>query len=94
VTDDELDRARKPALTAIRESARVNGYWLGVLSRAQEKPEHLDRARTREADVLAVTAAELSALAKSYLTAERASRILIVPEAKTTSSGASGSNAP
>ena len=49
VTDDELNRARQPLLTALRESLRSNGYWLSnVLSRAQEKPEMLDWARTRD----------------------------------------------
>src|SRR5205807_1609432 len=37
VTADELDRAKQPTLTAIRESLRNNGYWMTVLGRAQEK---------------------------------------------------------
>ena len=46
VTDDELNRARLPLLTAQSESLRSNGYWLGsVLARAQERPEMLDWAR-------------------------------------------------
>ncbi len=83
VTEDELERAKKPILTSLRESARTNGYWLSaVLSRAQEKPEVLDWCRNRYADNEAVTAAELSAFAKSYLAAGRSSRVVIVPAAK------------
>ena len=83
VTEEELDRAKKPVLTGLRESVRTNGYWLGsVLSRAQEKPAVLDWSRSRHADTEAITAAELSALAKAYLGADRASRIVIVPAAK------------
>ena len=83
VTDEELDRAKQPLLTGLRESARTNGYWLGsVLSRAQEKPEVLDWSRSRYADNEAITAAELSALAKSYLGADHASRVVILPAAK------------
>ena len=42
VTEDELTRAKRPALTSIRESARSNAYWLNsVLARAQERPEVL-----------------------------------------------------
>jgi len=82
VTDDELTRTRQPALTAVKESLRTNNYWGGsVLSRAQEKPEVLDWARTRLPDIEAITAAELSALAKSYLGQEHASRVTILPAA-------------
>jgi zinc protease len=81
VTEEELDRAKKPMLTAIRESIRTNGYWLGrVLSRAQEKPEVLDWCRSREKDITAVSKADLDALAKMYLTAARACRVTVVPQ--------------
>jgi zinc protease len=80
VTDDEVERAKKPALTAIRESMRTNQYWLGrVLSRAQEKPEVLDWARTREADIGAITKGDLDPLAKEYLAASHASVVTVVP---------------
>ena len=83
VTDDELTRARQPLLTSVRESLRSNNYWGGgVLSRAQEKPEVLDWARSRVPDIESITAAELSALAKAYLGRERASRVTILPAAK------------
>ncbi len=80
VTEDELERAKLPTLTSIRESLRDNGYWLGsVLSRAQEKPEVLDWARHRLDDVSSVTAEELSALARQYLGANRAFRVTVLP---------------
>jgi zinc protease len=83
VTDEELNRTRQPALTAARESVRTNNYWgANVLGRAQEKPEVLDWARSRLPDLEAITAAELTALAKAYLGAERASRVTILPVAK------------
>lgn len=80
VTEDELIRAKQPALTAMRESLRNNGYWLGaVLARAQEKPEFLDWSRNRLADFESITTAELSAFAKSYLGHDRASRVTVLP---------------
>ena len=80
VTAEELERARLPARTAARESLRTNAYWLqAVLSRAQEKPEVLEWARSRTADLEAVTAAELSALARAYLGRERVSRVTVLP---------------
>ena len=82
VTEDELERARQPLLTTLRQSSRSNGYWLNsVLAAAQEKPEVLDWARTRIADNESITREELSALAKRYLGRERASRATIVPKA-------------
>ncbi len=80
VTAEELERARLPARTSTRESLRTNAYWLqAVLSRAQEKPEVLDWARSRTADLEAVTAEELSALARAYLGRERVSRVTVLP---------------
>ncbi len=80
VTDDELARAKQPVLTQLKESARTNQYWIGsVLSRAQERPEHLDWCRTRYADIEAITTTDLNALAKQYLAPERASRVIVVP---------------
>lgn len=80
VTAEELERARLPILTAQRESLRTNAYWLGnVLSRAQEKPQVLDWARSRTPDTEAITTAELSELAKTYLGSSRVSRATILP---------------
>ncbi len=80
VTEDELERAKKPVLTSLRESARTNGYWIGnVLNRAQERPEVLDWCRSRYADNEKITTAELNELAKAYLSAERVSRVIVVP---------------
>ena len=47
--------------------------------RAQEKPEVLDWARSRSTDIESITAAEVSALAKTYLPKARASRVTILP---------------
>ena len=83
VTDDELNRAKQPVLTSLRDSARTNPYWLGsVLSRAQERPEVLDWCRSRYADNEAITTAEINALAKEYFAAGRVSRVIVIPQAK------------
>jgi zinc protease len=82
ITADELERAKKPVLTSLRESVRTNQYWLGsVLAKAQERPEALDWSRTRTADIESITKADLDALAKLYLGAARASRVAVVPAA-------------
>ena len=78
VTDDELNRARLPVLTSLRETERTNGYWLNaVLAAAQEQPWRLDRARDRYSDHEAITKAELDALAAAYLSPERAIKFTV-----------------
>jgi zinc protease len=83
VTQDELDRAKNPILTSIRESERTNDYWMRVLTRAQERPEVLDWARTRRADFESISTADLNALAKAYLEPAKASHVIIHPAAAT-----------
>jgi zinc protease len=79
VTPDELDRAKNPIMTSIRESERTNAYWMTVLSRAQERPEVLDWARSRRFDFESITKADLDALAAAWLAPEKASRVIIHP---------------
>ena len=82
-TPDELDRARKPILTSLRESARTNPYWLNnVIGSCQEFPRRLDWCRTRYSDFEGITKAEVDALAALYLDPARAFRIIVLPEAK------------
>lgn len=83
VTDEELVRAKQPALTAIKQSLRTNPYWLGsVLSNPQELPARLDWARTRQSDTEAITAAELTELAKKYLNPAKVHEFISLPEPK------------
>jgi zinc protease len=92
VTQDELTRAKEPLLTAVRQSVRDNGYWLGsVLARAQEKPEVLDWARSRMTDLESTKVEEISALAKEYLPKTRASHVVILPNS---SQAAAATKAP
>jgi zinc protease len=84
VTEDELNRARLPILTSIRESARTNAYWLGaVAASAQEFPQRLDWSRTRTSDFETIPKADVDALAKAYLGADRAIQVIVLPEAPT-----------
>lgn len=83
ITDDELNRARSPLLTALKESLRSNDYWISsVVARVQEKPEVLDWARNRLADVQSITKAELSDLARKYLGRDRVSKAIVLPKAQ------------
>ncbi len=85
VTDDELERARKPILTSLRESARTNGYWLNnVVGSCQEFPERLDWCRTRYSDFEGMTKAEIDQFAAHYLDPARTFRVEVLPAAPET----------
>jgi zinc protease len=82
-TPDELTRAKQPFLTALKESARTNPYWLNnVIISCQEFPQRLDWCRTRTSDFEGITKAEIDALAAKYLDPARAFRVTVLPEAK------------
>jgi len=82
ITPDELERARAPLLTALRESARTNPYWLGaVLGSCQEFPQRLDWARTRMTDVQSIAKSEVDSLARLYLSPDKAFQVVVVPAA-------------
>lgn len=83
VTPDELARAKQPILTALKESARTNGYWLNaVIGSCQEFPQRLDWCRTRSSDFEAITKPEIDALAAEYLDPARTFRVTVLPETK------------
>ena len=80
-TQDELDRAKNPALSSIKTSVRSNAYWLStVLSRSQTQPKRLDWARNRESDYQSISLAEINALAKKYLQPENVIAYRIEPK--------------
>jgi zinc protease len=79
ISDDEFERAIKPARSQAEEATRDNSYWLSVLNNSQRYPQHLDYARSRLGDYGAITKADLEALAKEYLGAEKATVILAKP---------------
>ena len=78
---DTLDRAKRPLLEKIALNRRENGWWLQVLSQAQLRSDRLDRYRTIEARVKAVTPAMLQAAAQDYLTGKRELKVSILPDA-------------
>ena len=82
-TPDELERAKMPILTALKESARTNPYWLNaVIGSCQEYPQRLDWCRSRYRDFEGITKAEIDALAAQYLDPSRTFRVTVLPAAK------------
>jgi zinc protease len=81
ISEDELNRARRPALERIMRSKADNGYWLTQLSQAQTNPATLDQTRNQITTLEAVTAADLQALARQYLTPDAAWRATVTAQA-------------
>jgi len=82
VAPDDLERQRDPLLKQVRDQLRRNNFWLSVLGDSQTRAGALDEIRHLESDYQGVTPDTLSALAKKWLARERASWIVVKPEAK------------
>ncbi|CAN5233331.1 insulinase family protein [soil metagenome] len=82
VTQDELDRAKKPALEALEKRKQTNEFWLGQLSGAQADRRKLDAIRSSASSIQRVTAADIQAAAKTYLVDDKIFKVIVRPEAK------------
>ncbi|WP_293828649.1 M16 family metallopeptidase [uncultured Brevundimonas sp.] len=80
VSEDELNRARRPAVERLRRNMADNGYWLTQLSQAQSDPAGLDQTRNQLSTLEAVTAADLQALARQYLKSDSAWRATVTAQ--------------
>jgi zinc protease len=80
VTAEELARVQAQAKATIQNQRATNEYWLDTIAAAQADPTLLAAAQTLDADIAAVTTADLDALAARYLRPELALRFLIMPK--------------
>lgn len=80
ITEDELERAKKPQVTQIEDMRRTNRYWLSsVLESSQEYPERLEWSRSFVDDYKSITVTEVNQLAKEYLSEDRQVSIIVRP---------------
>ncbi|MBW6520454.1 MAG: insulinase family protein [Desulfoarculaceae bacterium] len=80
VTVEELERAKAPMLTSLKDMVRTNGYWLNsVLALSSRYPQQLQWPATILSGFESVTREQLSVLAREYLDPAKAARIMIVP---------------
>jgi zinc protease len=80
VGDDELERAKKPAIEALEKAMATNEYWLQGLSGAQADPRLLTALRSSEAGLERVSAADLQKAARTYLKDDTAWKLVIKPK--------------
>ena len=80
VTEEELERAKAPMMTSLKDAVRSNSYWLSsVLVQSSEHPQQLEWPRSILSDFEAVTAEELHALAGRYLVNEQVASAWVRP---------------
>jgi zinc protease len=84
VEADELNRALKPLTERMSRDRNGNPWWLQGLGGASTNPRVLDSITTQLADYQAVTPAMLQAAAKRVLVANRAYKLMVVPESAAT----------
>jgi zinc protease len=77
----ELEQAKGPMLTALKDMVRSNDYWLqSVLTLSTRYPQQLDWPTTILTGFGRFTVEELQALSRSYLDPKQAAVITVVPE--------------
>jgi zinc protease len=80
ISDDELLRARAPAVESLRRSQADNGYWVSQLAEAGRKPGTFDEIRSNVSDLESVTPADIQRLARQYLVPDKAWRQTITAD--------------
>jgi zinc protease len=79
VTQDELERARKPHAEAIAKAQQSNSYWVTMLHQAQSDPRRLTLIRDSVPGYAKVTTADVQRAAATYLTQDRSWRFEVEP---------------
>ncbi|MGV8929204.1 MAG: M16 family metallopeptidase [Brevundimonas sp.] len=77
VEEDELNRARLPAVEAVRRSQSSNEYWLAQLGDVASRPEDVEQILAHISDLESVTPADIQRMARQYLKADTAWRATV-----------------
>ncbi len=81
ITETELERARGPMLTSLKDMVRSNRYWLkSVLVMSTRNPEQLLWPTTILQDFKRYSLEDIKILGARYLKPEKAATITVVPE--------------
>jgi len=80
VKPDDLDRMKKVAATKLDQAMNDPGWWLGRLDGSWARPEALAELKGVKEAYAAVTAEEVTALARQYLVRKNASTCVIAPK--------------
>ncbi len=81
VTDDELKRAKAPAIDSVEKRMQTNEYWLNGLAGAQTDGRRLDALRSAVPALERVSAADVQKAAQTYLRDDKAWKLEVKPAA-------------
>jgi len=81
-TADELQRAVKPRIETLAKAQQTNEYWMTWIAGATDDPRRLQIVRDTLPGYGRITAADVQAAAKTYLTDARAFRLEVTPKAE------------
>ncbi|MCG6931382.1 MAG: insulinase family protein [Desulfofustis sp.] len=82
IGEGELERAREPIITSIRDMLRSNGYWLNtVLALSSRDPRQLTWPVTVLSDFESITTDQLDELARIYIRDDRRATAVVRPNA-------------
>ena len=81
VSGEELERAKAPMMTSLKDAVRSNPYWLhSVLTQSTRHSQQLSWPTTILSDFASVTTRELSELAARYLRKDKLAIAVVEPE--------------
>ncbi len=80
ISEDELTRARNPAVVKLAQLMQGNSYWAGMLAQSQSEPRFLDLLRQGPTNLMAVSAADIEQAANRYLVDDNAFKVMFWPE--------------
>ncbi len=80
VSEDILRRARQPLIEAYQNALKTNGGWMALAARAQSQPDRIERFRNARDRLLALTPADVQAVARRYLVQGAGVEVLALPK--------------
>ncbi len=80
VSADELQRAVSPMRQLLARASTGNAFWMQQMEGASRDPRYIEAMKTMGDDMLSVTAADLQALAKTYLVPRKSWSLVVLPE--------------
>ncbi len=81
ISEEELDRAKGPMLTSLKDMVRSNRYWLSsVLGLSSRYPQQLQWPLSILSGFAAFQTSDIQQLSSTYLQADKAAVITVVPE--------------
>ncbi|MBS0477501.1 MAG: insulinase family protein [Proteobacteria bacterium] len=80
ISADLLLRARAPLLESFDNLLKSNAGWLAYVDRAQTETDRIERYARAKERLSTITAADLQALARRYLTANGGVEVTVLPE--------------